>query len=136
MNLYTLSRVNPIRLEHSFWSLTCHSSARFLQTLCQRQMMRNCTHPTPLTANWLLRYGSFQESSPISREKTSSMLVGAQRNSTARSLTSLEVCDKGKPGESRRRKATRLKRTVTRNASRAAEPHYTGGASCVLSSWQ
>src|SRR5687767_5142743 len=38
-----------------------------------------------------------------------------------------EVCDKGKPGESRRRKAPRLKRAQTRHASRAADSHYKGG---------
>ena len=35
-----------------------------------------------------------------------------------------EVCDKGKPGESRRRKAPRLKRATARHASRAADSHY------------
>jgi hypothetical protein len=35
-----------------------------------------------------------------------------------------EVCDKGKPGESRRRKAPRLKRAEARHASRAADSHY------------
>jgi hypothetical protein len=45
-----------------------------------------------------------------------------------------EVCDKGKPGESRRRKATRLKRLHGRHVSRAAESHYPGGRiPCVLS---
>jgi uncharacterized protein YjdB len=48
-------------------------------------------------------------------------------NRTAGSLASTEVCDKGKPGENRRRKATRLQREVTRHASRAAETHYRGG---------
>src|SRR3981081_2715771 len=46
---------------------------------------------------------------------------------TAGSHASPEVSDKGKPGESRRRKATRLKRVLTRQASRAAESHYRGG---------
>ena len=35
-----------------------------------------------------------------------------------------EVCDKGKPGESRRRKAPRLTRARARHASRAADSHY------------
>jgi hypothetical protein len=48
----------------------------------------------------------------------------------------LEVSDKGKPGESRRRKATRLPRNQKRHASRAAEPHYEGDALCVLLLWQ
>src|SRR5947199_7927665 len=47
--------------------------------------------------------------------------------STAGSRTSLEVTDKGQPGESRRRKASRLKRVNPRQASRAAESHYRGG---------
>ena len=53
---------------------------------------------------------------------------------TAGSQASLEVGDKGKPGESRRRKATRLQRDPRRHASRAAESHYRGGrVLCVLS---
>jgi len=53
---------------------------------------------------------------------------------TAGSQASLEVGDKGKPGESRRRKATRLQRVPRRHASRAAESHYRGGrVLCVLS---
>src|SRR5881398_1473935 len=47
--------------------------------------------------------------------------------STAGSRTSLEVSDKGKPGESRRRKATRLPRVSARHASRAADSHFRGG---------
>jgi hypothetical protein len=47
--------------------------------------------------------------------------------STAGSQASLEVGDKGKPGESRGRKATRLQRSPRRQASRAAESHYRGG---------
>src|SRR6185436_8677484 len=35
-----------------------------------------------------------------------------------------EVRDKGKPGESRRRQATRLRRVQSRFASRAAEPLF------------
>ncbi|MDB4870290.1 MAG: hypothetical protein JWL97_1294 [Gemmatimonadales bacterium] len=82
---------------------------------------------TPLTRNHSLRYGSFEESSPIGRKGASSILVSASKNRTAGSLASLEVCDKGKPGESRRRKATRLKRVLMRHASRAAESHSRGG---------
>src|SRR5256885_3465914 len=50
-----------------------------------------------------------------------------EKNGTAGSLTSREVCDKGKTGESRRRKAPRLTRAAMRHASRAAESHYRGG---------
>jgi uncharacterized protein YjdB len=81
---------------------------------------------TPSTGNQVSCYGSFEESSPISRKKFSSILVGASKNRTAGSQASLGVCDKGKPGESRRRKATRLQRISMRHASRAAESHYTG----------
>ena len=38
-------------------------------------------------------------------------------------IAPLVVCDKGKPGESRRRKATRLQRARARHASRAADLH-------------
>jgi uncharacterized protein YjdB len=58
----------------------------------------------------------------------SPLSVKALKYCTARSLPSSEVCDKGKPGESRRRKATRLRRNSTRHASRAAESHYAGGS--------
>src|SRR6266516_318134 len=56
-------------------------------------------------------------------------MVGLSRYSTAGSQTSPEVGDKGKPGESRRRKATRLTRATARHASRAADSHYRGGRS-------
>src|SRR5713101_8678841 len=55
------------------------------------------------------------------------VMASVRINRTAGSQAFSEVCDKGKPGESRRRKATRLKRVVKRQASRAAESHYRGG---------
>src|SRR6266481_1037209 len=54
-------------------------------------------------------------------------MASVRINRTAGSQAFSEVCDKGKPGESRRRKATRLKRVFARQASRAAESHYRGG---------
>src|SRR5438445_163513 len=54
-------------------------------------------------------------------------MARASKNGTAGSQTSSEVGDKGKPGESRRRKATRLKRAVGRYASLAADSHYRRG---------
>jgi hypothetical protein len=68
---------------------------------------------------------------------TSPATVSALIDRTAGSQASPEVCDKGKPGESRRRKATRLKRVLTCQASRAAE-HITGEGAChrVHSCWQ
>src|SRR2546421_12334123 len=52
---------------------------------------------------------------------------GERFERTAGSHASPEVGDKGKPGESRRRKATRLTRATARYASRAADSHYRGG---------
>ncbi len=54
-------------------------------------------------------------------------MMGALQFITAGSRSSLEVTDKGKTGESRRRKATRLPRDFSRHASRAADSHYRGG---------
>ena len=55
-------------------------------------------------------------------------MAGASMDRTAGSQASTEVGDKGKPGESRRRKATRLKRVLKRYASRAAEHTREEGA--------
>jgi len=68
------------------------------------------------------------------RDNSSPAVVGASIDSTAISTAgsqaSMEVGDKGKTGESRRRKATRLKRVLSR--ARPVEPpkHTTKGDAC------
>jgi len=68
------------------------------------------------------------------RNNSSPTVVGDLINCTfirtAGSQPSLEVGDKGKTGESRRRKATRLKRVLSR--ARPVEPpkHTTKGDAC------
>src|SRR4029079_3268009 len=53
---------------------------------------------------------TFEQSSPRCKAETRICWNGSLKNRTAGSRASFEVTDKGKPGESRRRKATRLQR--------------------------
>jgi uncharacterized protein YjdB len=79
------------------------------------------------------RYSSSDHSSAKGEQKPPDVVRGmALSNSNGQDRKPpREVCDKGKPGESRRRKATRLIHAQACYASRAADSHYLGGRDCM-----